>query len=368
VTMPHPLEPASGLDGTGSRVLVVDDDWSLRQLIVRILERQNYVCTQAADATTALAIADETEFDLALCDIKMPGLSGLELVKDLRVRHPDMAVLMVSGMDDLETAAASIDLGAFGYLIKPFDANELVIATGNAIRRRRHDLEIRHDHEILEREVSIRTADLVSTIDRLSKTELLLRESEEEAIKRLAFAAEFHDPTTGSHINRMGRTCELMALRLDLGVERAEMIRIASPMHDIGKIGVRDEILRKPGKLTDEEMDEMRRHPLIGSEILGGSDAAPELISLGATIALTHHERWDGNGYPRGLAKHEIPLEGRIVAIADVFDALTSERSYKPAFDIDHSVSIMRDERGRHFDPEFLDVFLALLDEVEDVA
>src|SRR6202035_6015161 len=138
--------------------------------------------------------------------------------------------------------------------------------------------------------------------------------------------------------------------------------RIASPMHDIGKIGVSDEILRKPGQLTATDWDEMRRHPVIGSEILAGSDS--ELLRLGGLIALTHHERWDGSGYPQGLAREAIPVEGRIVALADVFDALTSERPYKPAFEVDHAVALMRDERGRHFDPEYLDIFLTIVDEV----
>jgi putative two-component system response regulator len=179
---------------------------------------------------------------------------------------------------------------------------------------------------------------------------------------RLAFAAEFRDPTTGAHINRMSRTCELLAEGSGLDRTRSELIRIASPMHDIGKIAVPDEILRKPGKLTTAEMDEMRKHPVIGNEILAGSDS--ELLRLGGLIALTHHERWDGAGYPRQLASTDIPVEGRIVAIADVFDALTSERSYKPAFEVDHALGIMIEERGSHFDPELLDVFLTIVDEV----
>jgi putative two-component system response regulator len=150
-----------------------------------------------------------------------------------------------------------------------------------------------------------------------------------------------------------------------MGPERAQLIRIASPMHDIGKIAVSDEILHKPGKLTPAEWDEMRRHPLIGSEILSGSES--ELLRLGGLIALTHHERWDGSGYPHGVAGEAIPVEGRIVALADVFDALTSERPYKPAFEVGHAVALMRDERGRHFDPDYLDLFLTMVDEVVGV-
>jgi putative two-component system response regulator len=164
----------------------------------------------------------------------------------------------------------------------------------------------------------------------------------------------------------MSRTCELLAEQAGLGLAKAELIRIASPMHDIGKIGVSDDVLRKPGKLTSEEMAEMRKHPIIGSQILAGSDS--ELLRLGGLIALTHHERWDGGGYPRQLAGEQIPVEGRIVAIADVFDALTSERTYKPAFEVDHAVAIMTEERAKHFDPALLDVFLTLVDDIVGLA
>jgi putative two-component system response regulator len=346
----------------GAAVLVVDDDASIRRLIARILARANYLCTEAPDAATAIQLATEHEFELVTLDINMPGGSGLGLMRQLRDRHPDIALLMVTGVDDPKTAATASDLGASGYVVKPFVANEILIATCNSLRRRHLEIENRAHRQELERVVSERTADLRSTVERLSQTEEALRLSQEEAITRLAFAAEFRDPTTGEHISRMSKTCELIAQRTGLGDERAELIRIASPMHDIGKIGVPDEVLRNPGKLTDAEMDQMKKHPIIGSEILAGSDS--ELVRLGGLIALTHHERWDGTGYPHSLARNEIPIEGRIVAIADVFDALTSERPYKRAFDIDESVSMMLEQRGRHFDPDLLDVFMTLTDEV----
>ncbi len=347
-------------------VLVVDDDSATRRMITLILEREGYECTEAPDSSAALHFAGAREYALVTCDVKMPGGSGLDLVGDLRERHPDLAVLMISGMDDLATAAVATDLGAYGYVVKPFGINEILIAVANAIRRRHLEIENSAHRKHLEQLVSERTADLTETVERLSQTERALRKSQEEAIQRLAFAAEFRDPTTGAHIDRMSRTCEILALSAGLGSERADLIRIASPMHDIGKIGVRDDVLRKPGKLTSEEMDEMRKHPIIGSEILVGSDS--ELLRLGGLIALTHHERWDGGGYPNGLEHDEIPLEGRIVAIADVFDALTSERSYKPAFEVDHAVAMMTDERGSHFDPELLDIFLTTVDEVVGLA
>jgi putative two-component system response regulator len=275
-------------------------------------------------------------------------------------------VLMVSGMDDPRTAATATELGAYGYVVKPFGTNEMLIAADNALRRRQLEIENRAHRQHLELLVAKRTEDLMATVERLSLADAALRASQEEVIRRLAHAVEFRDPATGAHLNRMSRTCELLAERAGMGAQRAQLIRIASPMHDIGKIAVSDEILRKPGKLTPEEWVEMRKHPLIGSEILAGSDS--ELLRLGGLIALTHHERWDGTGYPRGLAGEVIPVEGRIVAVADVFDALTNERPYKVAFEVDHAVAVMRAERGHHFDPEYLDLFLTVVDEIAGVA
>jgi putative two-component system response regulator len=348
--------------GEGAAVLVVDDDGAIRQMIARILERAGHTCYEASDPSAALALSDLHHFDLVMCDVNMPGGSGLDLVRALRERHPDIAVLMVSGNDDPRTAAMATDSGAYGYIVKPFQRNEIVIAAANALQRRHLEIENHAHRQHLELLVTERTADLTATVERLTQTERALRSSQEEAIRRLAQAAEFRDPTTGAHLNRMSRTCELLAERAGLGKTRSELIRIASPMHDIGKIGVSDEILRKPGKLSEAEWVEMRRHPLIGNEILAGSDS--ELLQLGGLIALTHHERWDGSGYPNGLAREDIPLEGRIVALADVFDALTSERPYKLAFEIDHAVALMSDERERHFDPVLLDLFLTLVGDI----
>jgi putative two-component system response regulator len=348
-----------------SPVLVVDDDRAVRRMISRILTRAGYTCTEAADPAEARALAQAQEFALVTCDVNMPGGSGLGLVAELRQRHPDIAVLMVSGMDDPQTAAAATELGAYGYVVKPFESNEMLIAADNALRRRELELENRAHRQHLELLVAERTEDLMATVEQLSRAEQALRASQEEAIRRLAHAVEFRDPATGAHLDRMSRTCELLALRSGMGPTRSQLLRIASPMHDIGKIAVSDEILGKPGKLTADEWVEMRKHPLIGSEILAGSDS--ELLRLGGLIALTHHERWDGSGYPHGLAGDTIPVEGRIVALADVFDALTSARPYKPAFEVDHAMALMRDERGRHFDPEYLDLFLTIVDEVVGV-
>jgi len=345
---------------TSEKILVVDDEEPIRRMLARILNGGGYRSEVASGVEEALALACDQEFALALCDINMPGGSGMRLVRELQSRHPDIAVVMVSGIGDPAMAAMATELGAYGYIVKPFDASEILIGTMNALRRRQLEIENRRHRDRLEALVAERTADLTTTIARLSATEEALRASQEEVVQRLAYAADFHDPTTGEHLNRMSHICEALALSAGLGEQRAELIRVASPMHDVGKIGISQQILASTRKLSPDEVNEMRRHPLIGSQILAGSDS--ELLRLGATIALTHHERYAGDGYPRGLAGSAIPLEGRIVAIADVYDALRSERPYKPAFSIEHAVEIMREERAKHFDPELLDLFLELVE------
>jgi putative two-component system response regulator len=214
----------------------------------------------------------------------------------------------------------------------------------------------------LELTVLERTAALRHAIDSLERTEKELRLSREETIQRLAIAAEYRDGATAQHIQRMSQYCSLLARRYGLDSNRCELIRIASPMHDIGKIGTPDHILLKPGKFTPDEFKAIALHPEIGYRILSGSGA--ELLKLAATIAWTHHEKFDGSGYPRGLCGEVIPLEGRIAAIADTFDALTSKRVYKPAFPIDQAIDIMHKRRGKDFDPDLLDIFLNEMDEV----
>ena len=203
---------------------------------------------------------------------------------------------------------------------------------------------------------------LQQALEWLERSEKELRLSREETIQRLAIAAEFRDSATAQHIQRMSHYCELLARKSGLSPDRCELIRTASPMHDIGKIGTPDHVLLKPGKFTQDEFNVISRHAEIGYRILSGSEA--ELLKVAAVIAYTHHERFDGRGYPRRLKGSAIPIEGRIAAIADAFDALTTRRVYKPAFDLSHAVDLMSKHRGEHFDPELLDVFLGSMDEI----
>ena len=351
----------------GGYVLVVDDEPQVQQLIARILERHGFHCELAASADEARKLLEsrENNFQLMLCDVNMPGESGLELLQDTISSHPDVAALMVTGADDPRLAESAIQIGAFGYLTKPFRPNELMINIVNALHRRRLELENRAHRAMLENAVEARTAALSEAVSRLQRSEQELRTHQEETVKRLSSMAELRDLETGRHLERMSSYCALIAERFGFSRDRVELMRIASPMHDVGKIGIPDNILLKPSTLTLEEREVMQQHTVIGHRILSGSDA--ELLTLAAILAWTHHERFDGSGYPRGLVGEEIPLEGRIAAVADVFDALTSDRIYRPAFNVKEAVSMMRSQRGKHFDPDVLDHFLDAMEEVEEI-
>jgi len=364
------LVPNRGRDHTlagGGYVLVVDDEPQVQQLIARILERHGFRCELAASAEEARKLLESkaNNFQLMLCDVNMPGESGLELLSSTLASHPEVAALMVTGADDPEMAESAIELGAFGYLTKPFRPNELMINIVNALHRRRLELENRAHRAMLENAVEARTAALSEAVSRLQRSEQELRTHQEETVKRLSSMAELRDLETGRHLERMSSYCALISERFDFDRERIELMRIASPMHDVGKIGIPDNILLKPSALTPEEREVMQQHTEIGYRILSGSDA--ELLTLAAVLAWTHHERFDGCGYPRGLSGEEIPIEGRIAAVADVFDALTSDRIYRPAFNVEEAVSMMRDQRGAHFDPEVLDRFLNAMEKVEEI-
>ena len=245
---------------------------------------------------------------------------------------------------------------------KPFQSNEILISVTNALRRRALEIEHRGHQTHLEQMVRERTAELWNAIRDLETTQESLRKSREETVKRLAIAAEFRDDETGRHVQRMSRYCALLAREMGADSERADTIRLASQMHDVGKLGIPDNILRKPGPLTADERKIMQKHCEIGWRILAESQS--ELLDVAATIALTHHEHIDGAGYPDGLSGKDIPFEGRIAAIADVFDALTTDRVYRTAMPLGRALDIMREGRGTHFDAEALDIFFEGLDEV----
>ncbi len=339
-----------------ARILIVDDEFHIRTLLRRLLVREGHTCESAGTAEEAWTRLQEAEYALVLSDVNMPGTSGLELAPSIAAEYPDTPVVMVTGVDDPKVARQATESGAYGYIIKPFEPNEIIIGVMNALRRRELEIENRQHRNALEDLVAARTEALRRTFVELQRAHVDLKTAQEETINRLSIASEFRDEETGAHIQRMSHYCELLAREAGMDAARRELIRMASPLHDVGKIGIADRILQKPGRHTPEEFAE------IGHSILAGSGT--ELLDMASLIAWTHHEKWSGEGYPRGLKGEQIPVEGRICAIADVFDALTSERCYKEAFSVEKSVGIMKAGHGTHFDPELLDIFMNRLDGV----
>jgi putative two-component system response regulator len=340
-----------------TRALVVEDDDVLRRSIVKLLDRNGYSCVPATVAAEAHELLDQEDFDLVLTDMDLPGGSGLDLLMHIAAEHAGVATVVVTATSDKKIARAALDAGAYAYVLKPFDDNEMLINLASAVRRRAAETENRIHLNRLEQMVRDRTGEMWTYVAELEKAQREMRFLQEETIQRLSLAAEFRDDETPRHIQRMSHYCALIADRIGLDADRCEQIRIASALHDVGKIGVPDHILMKPGPLDESERAIMERHCEIGHRILSGSTAP--VLQLACTIALTHHERFDGGGYPKGISGETIPLEGRIAAIADVFDALTTNKVYRPAVPLSKAVEILKEERGKHFDPNLLDAFLA---------
>jgi putative two-component system response regulator len=259
-------------------------------------------------------------------------------------------------------AEEALAIGAHAYLVKPIAPNEALINVVSGLRRRALELERREYLRELEAKVLTRTSALRDALQRLEQTEATARHAERDTIDRLVTALSLRSEETGSHIQRVGRYSQLLARRSSVNGFSEEQICLAAMLHDVGKIGIPDAILLKPGPLTDEEFTIIKRHPALGSSLLAEGESA--LLRLAAEIAMTHHERWDGRGYPRGLVRDEIPMFGRIAAVADVFDALTSDRVYRRAMPLADALAQIQAERGRHFDPRLVDVLLSSVDEL----
>lgn len=288
--------------------------------------------------------------DLVIVDYMMPDMDGIEFIRRFRA-HPARSqtpLLMITADHEREVRYRALEAGANDFLTKPVDRVEMSSRVRNMLSLRRGQVALANHARTLAEEVRRATAEIF--------------ERERETLNKLARAAEFRDPETGAHILRMAHFSALIAREMGLPPELQESLLIAAPMHDVGKLGTPDHILLKPGRLTEEEFEIMKRHATIGHEIL--KDSASPYMQLAATIALTHHEKYDGSGYPAGLAGDAIPLVGRIVAVADVFDALTSERPYKRAWDLDRARTFLIEGRGSHFDPQCVDAMLACWDEV----
>jgi putative two-component system response regulator len=331
-----------------SRILIVDDEPQNVRLLDALLRRAGYrEVTTETDPRKVHALVRSLEPDLILLDLHMPHLSGFQVMEQIVPEIPHgvyLPILVLTGDTDSHRRERALSAGARDFLTKPFESGEVLLRIKNLLETRFFNKELRGHNETLEEKVRERTHELA--------------EAQVEIIRRLAVAAEYRDDITGQHAERVGVLSALLAEELGLPAEQVSLIRRAAPLHDVGKIGIPDSILMKPGRLTPQEFDVMKTHTIIGGRILSGSRYP--LLELAETIALTHHERWDGRGYDR-MRGEDIPLVGRIVAVADVFDSLTHERPYKRAFTIDESVDEILRGRGEHFDPNVVDAFSRLL-------
>lgn len=336
---------------TASKVLIVDDEAPVRKLVIRLLDAAGFDCDQAATLDEAWSHLSENETAVVILDIQLPSGSGLTFLSRIKETYPDTEVVMLTGIGDTKTAIRALSSGAAGYLIKPMENNELLFKVRKAIEHRQLLLERRDYTRRLE--------------ERVREQTVSIQKAHEGTIHRLVTASMYRDEETGAHIRRVGRYSELMAEALGWGYEDVERIRMAAPMHDIGKIGIPDAILQKPGALTSEEFEVMKQHTVIGASMLAGSDFP--VLDLARAIALAHHERWDGRGYPNGVAGDNISEAARIVAIVDFYDALTHDRVYRPALSEEAAIDLIEKGRATHFDPFLVGVFLSLLPEMRRI-
>lgn len=328
-----------------AKILIVDDEEINLRLLKKMLEKAGYRSLKTlSDSRQTLSLFDELQPDLILLDMNMPEMDGLAVLQELRPRIPEgsyLPVLVLTADHTSETKEKALSVGAKDFLTKPFSPVEVLLRIRNLVETRFFYLQLQDQNEILEEKVQQRTQGL--------------EQAQIEILQRLALAAEYRDDATGEHTRRVGRVSARLAMSIGLRQDQVDLIGRAAPLHDVGKIGIPDSILLKPGKLTPQEFELMKTHTSIGAQILGGSPFPP--LQMAAEIAFTHHERWDGSGY-HGMKGESIPLTGRIVAVADSFDAMTHERPYKRAFPTDQVVAEFERESGGQFDSELVTTLL----------
>lgn len=348
------MEKIVNIDPVNARILIVDDEAANVRLLEKMLLAkgyQNVVCTQ--DPQQVLPLYQELPCDLILLDLDMPKLDGygvMDQLNDLTKNHPP-PILVLTAQHAQNFRQRALDAGALDYVTKPFDASELLSRVRNMLDVQMAQKFMQYQNRILEQKVQERT-------QVISDTRL-------QVVRCLGRAAEYRDEDTGLHIIRMSKISALLGKAAGMNEAQCEMILNASPMHDVGKIGIPDHILLKPGKFEAEEWAIMKTHSQVGADILEGLEGNDsELMDMAREIALTHHEKWNGKGYPNGLRGEDIPMVGRICALADVFDALTSKRPYKKAWTVEKSLDLIKSESGEHFDPALVELFVENLSEI----
>jgi len=327
------------------RILIVDDEEAVRNLLKQILEREAYECEVAEDAEKAIDCLSERLFDLVLSDVAMPGKSGIELLEEIKIKYPNIATLLISGHADKKTASSAILKGAIDFLVKPFQRDQVLISVSNCLRRRALDLQSQFEVENLECIINDQTQDLLEANERLNR---ILNST----VEAMSLAVESRDPYTAGHQQRVANIAEAIAQKMDFNDEEIQYLKMAGLIHDIGKISVPAEILCKPTRLSEAEFNIIKAHPLTGYNILKGIDFPYPL----AKMVYQHHERLDGSGYPQGLSGDQILMEAKILAVADVVEAMASHRPYRSSLGIDAALDEITKNRVRVFDPDVVEI------------
>lgn len=330
-------------------ILTVDDEEMIRELIVSALSREGYRCFQAGSADDARLILQNNKIDLTILDIMMPGRSGVDFLEELKALSPETVVLMVTAISDTETAMNCIHLGADDYILKPFDVDRVLLTIRNSLEKQRLLMENREYQTNLEKKVEEQTRQIRTAMEDLNL-------AYNHTLTALVRALDARETETGSHSERVMSYTMLLGETMGIAGKDLYVMARGALLHDIGKIGISDNILLKPSKLDASEWTEMKRHPQLGYDILSGI----KFLKEQADMVLAHHERFDGNGYPNGLARHNIPLPARIFSLVDTLDAMTSDRPYRKALPFEAVVSEMKRCRGTQFDPEIVDIFLSI--------
>ena len=342
------------------KILAVDDDNFNLQIIKAMLEEVAATIFTATNGKEALEIMESIPgIDIVLLDLQMPVMDGFETLQRIKLSTTLMKIPVIVVTADQQEVTKVLGLGANDFLAKPFNPDELRLRVMNHVQSKKYQDIANNMVMVLDQEVAKKTAALQEALE-------LSKEAEYEICLRLGRASEFRDMETGMHTRRISEISKALALHAGLSEEEAEVLRLASPLHDVGKIGIPDRILLKPGRLDDSEMQIMKLHTTIGGRILSEGDRFSSL-SAGQIVALQHHEKWDGSGYPHGLKGEEIHVFARIVMVADIFDALASDRPYKKAFPIEKILEIMEEGRGQFFDPRLLQLFMDNLQQFIDI-